>query len=104
LHIVLEQTQRIDADNPAYAITVPVEIQTSKDGPWKTVYINMDVRRAEARLSLEGKPEAIELDSGMTVLMRTRVRQPLAALLRQAEEGRTYYSRMQAVDALGEED
>jgi aminopeptidase N len=104
LRVVLEQTQRIDADNPAYAITVPVEIQTSKDGPWKTVYVNMDARRAEATLSLDAKPEAIELDSGMTVLMRTRVRQPLAALLRQAEQGRTYYSRMQAVDALGEED
>lgn len=104
LRVTIEQTQRIDADNPAYAITVPVEVETTSGGPWKTVYVNMDTRRAEANIKLEQKPASIEIDSGMTVLMRTRVRQPLAALLHQAEHGRTYYSRMQAVDALGDND
>ncbi len=37
LKVVVEQTQRIDADNPAYAITIPLDIQTKKNGPWRTM-------------------------------------------------------------------
>ncbi len=104
LKVVVEQTQRIDADNPAFAITIPLDIETKKDGPWKTVYVNMDTRRSELSVNLEARPESIEVDPYHTVLMRSRVRQPLAALLRQAEHGRTYFTRAWAVDALGDVD
>jgi aminopeptidase N len=103
LDIVIEQTQRIDPDNPAYAMTIPLDIETRKDGPWKTVYVNMDTRRVEQAVSLQEKPASIEIDPSMTVLMRSHVRQPLEALLHQAEHGTTYFARAWAIDALGDE-
>lgn len=99
LSVVAEQTQRIDADNPAYAMTLPIACDLG-NGEWKTVYMPMETRRIEQSFTLPSKPESIEIDPDMSVLMRSRVRQPLAAWLHQAEHGSTYFARARAVDAL----
>lgn len=103
LKVTLEQTQKIDADNPVYAVSVPVEIEAT-EGKWRTEFVHMEQRRVERAIQLEAKPKSIEIDTGMSILARTRVRQPLEATLHQAEHGRTYYARLQAIDALSDSD
>lgn len=107
LRIVVEQTQRIDADNPAFAFTLPLDLKMSAEGEpvrWESVDIPVDTTRTEATFALEQKPVSISVDPFLTILMKSRVRQPLAAWLDVLHHGRTLASKWNAVEALGESD
>lgn len=74
----LEQTQTIDANNPAFAIELPMFVRFSsdpQDGEWITVL--MDERIASTTVQLPRKPVEVRLDPNTTVLARTRIRTPL---------------------------
>ncbi len=107
LKVVVEQTQKIDADNPAFAFTLPLDLKMGEESgttKWESVDIAIDRTRTEATFTLSRKPESISVDPFLTVFMKSRVRQPLAAWLDVLENGRTLASRWNAVDALGDFD
>lgn len=107
LKVVVEQTQKIDADNPAFAFTLPVDFNMGEQSgatKWESVDIAMDSQRVEASFKLDRKPQSVSLDPFLTVFMKSRVRQPLNAWLDVLENGRTIAAQWNAVEALGEID
>jgi len=103
LKVVVEQTQKIDADNPAFAFTLPLDFKMGEN-EWESVDMGIDSTRTEATFKLKAKPASIVVDPFLTVFMKQKIRQPLAAWLDAADHGRTLYARWQAVEALGEFD
>ena len=104
LNVTVDQTQKIDADNPAYAIVVPLWIKHSSsddDGEWQSVV--MDSRHASASVQLAKKPRDVEVDPQLTVLCRRKVRQPLEQTLNRMHDGTaSLASRVEAIEQLSE--
>lgn len=61
LTVRLRQAQDIDADNPAYALEVPIEIEMPTGGT-RTVRVSMDGREAKASVRLGDKPARVRVD------------------------------------------
>ncbi|MGE3107577.1 MAG: M1 family metallopeptidase [Phycisphaerales bacterium] len=105
LRVVAEQTQQIDAANPAFAFTLPLDINMGEapggGTAWEFLDLETESRVAEATIKLDHKPTSISVDPFLTVLMKARVRQPLEAWLDVLEHGRTLASKWTAVEALG---
>jgi aminopeptidase N len=101
LNVVVEQTQKIDADNPAYAFTLPLYLDYGND-KGKYVYLNIDTTKTDASFNLDAKPDDVAIDPNLTVLASSKIRQPLSAWLNQLQRGPTLYARVQAADALSE--
>jgi len=99
LSVVLEQTQRIDADNPAFAFVLPL-YASYPDGSWEYLYVPMETRRVEERFGLPAEPEGVEVDPNLLVLADARVRKPIAWWERQAEQGSTELARLLAREEL----
>jgi aminopeptidase N len=72
LLVGLKQTQRVDADNPAYAFTLPARVKYP-DGSGEYVYIEMDTRETTARLAVRMRPASVVIDSNLTVMAAHRV-------------------------------
>jgi aminopeptidase N len=103
LSVIVEQMQRVDADNPAYAFTLPIYCDLGNDqGKW--VYLDMDTTRVEGTFTLASQPVDVAIDPNMTLLLRSKVRQPLAAWLHQLRHGPTLFARVQAAEALADFD
>jgi aminopeptidase N len=106
LTVTMKQTQRIDADNPAYAIEVPLWISYSDkddDGEWRSMV--MDSKQTVASFELKRKPVDVQVDPNLTVLCRSRVRQPLEhALFRLRSGHATLAARLDAIEQLSESD
>ncbi|HYE63800.1 MAG TPA: M1 family aminopeptidase [Phycisphaerales bacterium] len=99
LTLNVEQTQKIDRHNPAYAITVPVLIKlTDTDSRW--LHIDMDARTASGSIKLPGKPVDLSVDPNLTVLAAVKVEKPEAMWRHEAEHGPTLAARCRAVDHL----
>lgn len=94
LKITIEQTQRIDAANPAYAFTLPVHIRArmapqralreveSDDSASDHVYIRyieVDARTTEVTFELPHRPDRVDFDPDMTVAAITRITHALPA-------------------------
>ncbi|MBC7834607.1 MAG: M1 family metallopeptidase [Phycisphaerales bacterium] len=101
LVVVCDQTQPVDADNPAYAVTLPIYITIEGHEP-RYVYLNTDTTHAEGRFKLPAKPATVSVDPNLTVLADTKVRQPLAMLLRQLEHAPTFFAQAQAAESLAQ--
>lgn len=108
LSVVIDQTQRIDADNPAYAVEVPLWISYSdrdNDGEWKSIVV--DSKHTAVSLALARKPADVMVDPNLSVLCRQRVRQPLDHALNRLH-GRaghaTLAARLEAIEQLKESD
>lgn len=105
LTVNVEQVQTVDADNPAYAFTLPVYV-THKDANRRTtgsyVFVVTDSKTASAEIALPAKPTDLEVDPYLTVLARASVRQPLETTLRQTQPGRTLATRVRAMRMLAE--
>jgi aminopeptidase N len=104
LTISITQTQKIDADNPAYAIEIPVWISYSDkdgDGEWRTIVC--DTKQTKNTITLTRKPVDVQVDPDLTVLCRHRIRQPLDHALNRIR-GRagdaTLAARLDALDQL----
>lgn len=127
LEVTVSQKQKIDADNPAYAFELPLfvrsdgaaPVDTGEDGPTSKianadkaastatgewVFVVMDTRETKASFPLKRRPTKIEIDPGLTVLSRTRVKQELSRTIEQLEDGSTLYVRYQAACMLEESD
>ncbi len=104
LNIAVDQTQKIDADNPAYAIVVPLWIKHSSsedDGEWQSVV--MDTRHATASFRLAKRPRDVEVDPQLNVLCRRKVRQPLEQTLHRLKDGTaSLAARVEAIEQLGQ--
>jgi aminopeptidase N len=102
LNVSVDQTQKIDADNPAYAIVIPLWVtysESGSDGQWQSVV--MDTRHAAAAISLKRRPRDVEVDPQLSVLCRRKVRQPLEhALNRLRDRGVSLAARVEAIEQL----
>jgi aminopeptidase N len=106
LTVTMKQSQRIDADNPAFAVEVPVWISYSDkdgDGDWR--WVVMDTRQTVATFALAHKPVDVQVDPNLNVLCSSRVRQPLAQALHRLSTGHaTLAARLDAIEQLRESD
>jgi aminopeptidase N len=102
LVVTVEQIQRIDADNPAYAFQLPIHAEFGDDSPSKGeyVYVLCDSRVTTMSFRLSAKPASLSIDPYLTVLCRKKVRQSLEAASHQLLHGPTLASRVQAIDTL----
>lgn len=102
LTVSADQTQKIDADNPAYAIVLPLWIKrTSSDdeGEWRSLV--MDTRHGAVAIALPRRPRDVEVDPQLNVLCRRRVRQPLEqSMNRLSDGGATLAARVEAMEQL----
>lgn len=102
LTVTVEQTQKIDADNPAYAFQLPIYAQfpegRDKDGQY--VHVLCDTRITTMSFHLPVKPESLNVDPYLYVLCRKKVRQDLTAAASQLRRGPTLACRLQAIDTL----
>jgi len=103
LSVRAEQVQQIDADNPAYAVTLPIYL-SFPDGSGDYHYLVTDTRVAEAAFELPARPTDAAVDPGLHVLADYAVTKPLAWWLRQLEAGPTFAARVQAAEHLAQAD
>lgn len=98
LKIAVDQTQRIDADNPAYYFNLPIWVK-HESGPGEYVYINIDSRHHEASFPLRARPKDVVVDPGMTVAAPASVKKSLAMWLEQIGSD-SVFARIQAAEHL----
>lgn len=67
LTIALEQTQTIDAMNPAYALRMPIVI-TMEDGTTQDASCELDTRTGEVRVPLAAPPVSVAVDPRLTIM------------------------------------
>jgi aminopeptidase N len=99
LSVRLEQTQTIDALNPAFAFEMPVFVKFS-DGSARWLSVEMDAREAKATFVLAAKPTQVTLDPEMSVVAAVELRKDLAWWIRDLEEGPTFAARIAAAEHL----
>ncbi|MDP1661526.1 MAG: M1 family aminopeptidase [Phycisphaerales bacterium] len=73
--VTVEQSQKIDAENPAYALRLPVfcefPAQEGKDQPaGQWLYIDMDTKSATESFDLPMKPNRVRIDPNVSLLAR----------------------------------
>ncbi len=75
MSVSVEQSQKIDADNPAYALRLPVycefpaeEGKEQPAGQW--LYVDMDTRSATESFDMPMKPSRIRIDPNVSLLAR----------------------------------
>jgi aminopeptidase N len=76
LRIAADQTQRIDASNPAYAFELPILLKF-KDKPSRTVYLVMDTRHAEGSWELSEAPVDVVVDPSISIAAPAEVTKSL---------------------------
>jgi aminopeptidase N len=112
LSVHVEQTQKIDAANPAYAFRLPLYVKfgTGEEQTGRYVYLNMDSKTADASFELDQKPSDVSVDPQLTVAAATSVDKPLAMWLEQlrddgtASEGGSVFAQLQAAEHLADFD
>ncbi len=98
LAVTVQQKQKIDADNPAYAFFLPIYL-TFADGSGRYVYVDSDVRSVNRRFRLDEQPSDMIVDPGMSVVAPTTVHKSLAMWLRQLDHD-SIFARLQAIEHL----
>lgn len=99
LSVRLEQTQKIDGMNPAFAFTLPI-LAKFADGSTRWLSIDMDAPTASATFGLEEKPTHVTLDPEMSVIAAVDIKKDLAWWINDLEHGPTFASRMLAAENL----
>ncbi len=94
LKIVVEQTQPISPEIPAFAFDLPVMIHDGKE--WSEVIIPVDGKRHETSVALAADPKMVCIDPELHVLMTPEVKQPRGRFIAQLREGPTVPSRLDA--------
>lgn len=95
----VEQTQHIDARNPAFAFTLPLRIHVG--GEILTLEVPIDGRVTTFETPLRGAPRFVAVDPDLHVLAAVSVAAPSDWSLAQLEGGDTLPSRLLAARALG---
>ncbi len=99
LGVAIDQTQRIDADNPAYALTLPVLV-TYADESTESFVIEMETARTVASFALREKPKDVVVNPDLTSAAPATITKPLAMWLHQLEAGPTVFARCEAAEHL----
>ncbi|MCB9841610.1 MAG: hypothetical protein H6809_08185, partial [Phycisphaeraceae bacterium] len=97
-----EQTQPINADNPAYTLDVPLHITlgAERDHATRVESFALHTRTASARIPLPLAPDEVAVDPRLTIFADVRVDKDLAWWRHEAEHGPTIASRLLAAEAL----
>ncbi len=98
LTVSAEQTQQIDADNPAFALSFPIETEF-EGGEIRRVIFDIDTKTATRTFKLPAKPAELTVDPDLSTAAWTRVRKPLSMWLRQLDH-ESHFARLQAVEHL----
>jgi len=102
LHLVVEQTQRIDAMTPAYRFDLPIlVVGENGEQTWTTVKVTG--RRHERTLALKTAPSMVIVDPYLHVLMTPTVDQPVGQIITQLSQGPTIAARLDAATFLESE-
>jgi aminopeptidase N len=99
LTVKVEQTQTINADNPAYALRIPIYCEFAEIEP-RWVYLDTDERSKSATFTLPQRPRQVSVDPNVANAADLRVRRELALDLFQRFRGPTLAAREEAKDAL----
>ncbi|MCC6426590.1 MAG: M1 family metallopeptidase [Phycisphaerales bacterium] len=67
LKITVDQTQRVDALNPAYAFSLPFFVRYA-DGPGEYLYLDMDTTHAQESFPVRERPISIAIDPRVEVM------------------------------------
>jgi aminopeptidase N len=102
LTVTLDQNQQIDADNPAYVLSVPIYVEY-KDGSTEWLLIDSSGRQASGTWTLKEKPTDVQVDPDLYNTAPYHIRKPLAMWLHQAERGHAL-AELQAAEHLAEFD
>jgi aminopeptidase N len=106
--IVVEQTQTIDADNPAYALSIPVymewkaQAESTSPASNRYVYVDTNVRRIESSFTMDRAPDQVIVDPFASNLAILDVKKPVGMWIDQLEQGPTEFARADAAGALGD--
>jgi aminopeptidase N len=95
LVVTADQTQTVNADNPAYALVIPLFVKFA-DGSWRYEYLDTDVVSRTRSFNLGQKPESVSVDPNMTIAASFRTRTPLAMLWRQIIDPPTTFAQLRA--------
>jgi aminopeptidase N len=99
--VSLKQTQKIDQDNPAYALTLPIAIKVGEKTESRVV--DMDTTTAQLVVKVDVKPSDVTVDPDLTVVAPVSVKKPLAMWLEQIRHD-SLFAQVQAAEHLAEFD
>lgn len=99
LRVSIEQTQLIDAHNPAYALVVPVRVEF-EDGSTRWLEVPINSASTEMAFVLSSKPRQVNVDPNIVNLSANDVRKPLAWLMEEVVNGPSLSCRLDAAQAL----
>jgi aminopeptidase N len=99
LIVDVEQTQRLDADNPAYEFTLPLFLKF-EDGSHRYEYIQVNQRKITASFNLDSKPTQVSVDPNLTVLSANNTRKPLAMWINELNDPPTLAAELLAAESL----
>ncbi len=99
LKVSIEQTQKIDYLNPAFALSLPVRVKSeAAEAQWFT--IDFDTTRTVAVFQLETKPTQVTLDPNMNVIAAVDVKKDLAWWIEDLLHGPSYAAKIAAAEYL----
>ncbi len=98
LTVSARQTQQINADNPAFALSLPIEAEFA-DGQKSRLTFDIDTQAATRRYPLPSRPVDLTIDPDLSVVAATHVAKPLSMWLRQLEHD-SLFAQLQAVEHL----
>lgn len=100
VELTLDQVQTINADNPAYALDLPVVIEF-EDGGSRTVILSTVQTHASLSVAVRSAPSNIIVDPDLMVAARTRVKKSLGMWLEQIDHAPSLIAQLRAIEHLG---
>jgi aminopeptidase N len=100
LVITAEQTQTIDADNPAFVFDLPIWVHLPEGGEVADAVLSMDSPVASASIALPVRPDMVVFNAELDVLAELDIDQPTVLWLEQLASGPTLASKIQAARVL----
>jgi aminopeptidase N len=95
----VEQTQTIDANNPAYVFTLPLRVKF-EDGAVTWFELDVDARTNTATYDLREKPKQVTVDPGMSIIAPSEIRKDLAWWIDESRNAPSYAALAAATEAL----
>ncbi|MEM8836220.1 MAG: M1 family aminopeptidase [Planctomycetota bacterium] len=104
LRIEVEQTQRINAQHPAFSFDLPIEIYSGPGAKPIDLTLPITRRLHERTITLDAEPAMVAVDPSVAVMMHPDLDAPRGWLLAQLEHGPTVPSRIDAARFLRKHD
>jgi aminopeptidase N len=100
-HVTVAQTQKIDADTPAFVFPLELYFRAGEDDV--SVTVEVEKPRHELTYDFASAPAQFVVDPRQRLLKTVSVDLPRSLLIEQARRGPTTTARLDAVEALAEE-